>query len=72
MRKVFSDLPSWEFDLDEVSAGVYEVIGRNKSGLCVQSKGIDLDVITEECIVEARKLEQQSTLGGKRPATASA
>ena len=65
MRKVFSELPNWEFDLDEVSAGVYEVIGRSKSGLSVKSKGIDVDTVTNECRIEASRLEPKSRPGDR-------
>lgn len=56
MRKRFPDLPAWHFDMDEISAGVYEVIGRDEIGHCVSAKGIDLDALLEQCQREARKI----------------
>jgi|HubBroStandDraft_5_1064220.scaffolds.fasta_scaffold1609679_1 hypothetical protein len=41
MKKRFPGLPAWHFDVDEVSAGVYEVIGRDDAGNVVSAKGID-------------------------------
>ena len=38
MRKTFPDLPEWCFEIDEVSSGVYEVIGRDMAGHCVSAK----------------------------------
>ncbi len=62
MRKQFSDLPTWHFDMDEVSAGVYEVIGRDKAGHCASAKGIDLVTLLEQCRREARKIAMQELI----------
>jgi hypothetical protein len=56
MKKVFPDLPDWTFDMDEVSAGVYEVIGQDVLGHYLSVKGIDLDAILEECRVKAKNI----------------
>lgn len=56
MRKEFPDLPAWHFDMDELSAGVYEVVGRDKTGHCVSAKGTNLDFLVEQCRQEARKI----------------
>jgi len=53
MRREFEELPGWTFGIDEVSAGVYEVIGRDDLGHLVTAKGVDLDVLVEECRQEA-------------------
>jgi hypothetical protein len=55
MKKVFPDLPGWSFDLEEVSAGVYEVVGSDQLGRVVSAKGTDLDEITIKCREKARK-----------------
>ena len=39
MKKRFPDLPAWYFYVDEVSAGIYEVIGRDAAGNVVSAKG---------------------------------
>jgi hypothetical protein len=49
MKKTYPDLPQWTFDIDEVSAGVYEVIGKDTTGHVVSSKGIDVDLLIQEC-----------------------
>lgn len=61
MRKQFPDLPAWRFDMDEVSAGVYEVIGRDSAGHVVSAKGIDLDSLLEQCRREARMISMRGT-----------
>ena len=53
MKREFLDLPTWEFDIDEVSAGVYEVTGRDKLGHRVSAKGIDPESLFERCRKEA-------------------
>jgi hypothetical protein len=55
MRKQFPDLPGWTFEMEEVSASVYEVVGRDQSGHCVTSKGVDPDKALDECKKEARR-----------------
>jgi hypothetical protein len=56
MKKQFPDLPTRNFDMDEVSAGVYEVIVRDDGGHTVSAKGGDLDSLLEECRKAARKI----------------
>lgn len=53
----FVDLPGWSFHVDEVSAGVYEVIGRDGDGNLVSEKGVDPDLIIEACRVRAKEIE---------------
>jgi len=61
MKKRYPDLPEWQFELDEVSAGVYEVIGRDKAGNCVSAKGVDLDSLIEQCRKDARKISMRGS-----------
>jgi hypothetical protein len=60
MKKTYSDLPEWSFELDEVSANVYEVVGTDRMGHRVSSTGIDLDQIIEQCKKNAWKIGCQS------------
>lgn len=53
MKKTFPELPLWEFEIDEVSAGFYEVIGTSSLGHHVSSKGIDPDSLVEQCRLAA-------------------
>ncbi|MCP5443153.1 MAG: hypothetical protein H6968_08985 [Chromatiaceae bacterium] len=57
MKKIYPELPKWEFELDEISANVYEVIGTDKSGHRVSSKGLDLEALIEQCKSDAREIE---------------
>ena len=56
MKKQFPELPGWQFDLDEVSAGVYEVIGQDRVGHRITAKGTDLDALLEQCRRDALDL----------------
>jgi hypothetical protein len=56
MNKTFPELPGWSFHLEEVSAGVYEVVGTDGFGHRVSSKGIDLDELLRECRESAMKI----------------
>jgi len=59
VKKQFAELPAWYFDMDEVSAGVYEVIGRDTAGHIVSAKGTDLEALVEQCRQEAQRQEIQ-------------
>lgn len=60
MKKVFPDLPKWVFEMDEVSAGVYEVVARDALGHYTSVKGTDLDELVKKCKHEAARLEQRN------------
>ena len=49
MIKVLPELPEWKFEVDEVSAGVYQVTASDDNGRSFSSKGTDPDVLLEEC-----------------------
>lgn len=53
MIRVFKDLPNWSFNIDEVSAGVYEVVARDIFGHEFSVKGIDVTAILETCKKQA-------------------
>lgn len=57
MKKVFAQLPNWTFDLNEVSADVYQVIATHVAGCCTEVKGTEPDKIMEQAIVNATKME---------------
>lgn len=65
MIKTFPELPEWDFELDEVSAGVYKVVGTDKSGHVVSATGMDLEELIERCKKDA--LEISRSLGPNRP-----
>jgi hypothetical protein len=56
VKQTFPELPKWTFDIDEVSAGVYRVIGTHLNGYRVQVEGTDPDKLLEECRNSARNL----------------
>ena len=60
MKKTFPELPAWSFDMDEVSAGVYEVVGTDGRGHRVSAKGTDLDAALEECRQQAMHIGSPS------------
>lgn len=49
MKKQFADLPGWEFEIEEVSAGVYRVIGHDRHGHRISFTGVDPDALVEQC-----------------------
>lgn len=48
MPMEFPELPTWVFQLDEVSAGVYRVRARDSLGRSVEAKGVDPDALIED------------------------
>ena len=61
MKTTFPELPAWTFSMDEVSAGVYEVVGSDERGRRISAKGTDLDAVLEECRAEALRIESGAT-----------
>lgn len=55
MKRVFSELPDWVFHVDEISAGVYEVTGKDSRGHITSAKGSDLDELVRVCLIEVNK-----------------
>jgi hypothetical protein len=45
----FEELPSWEFEVREVSAGVYRATGTDREGHHVVTEGVDADASLEAC-----------------------
>jgi hypothetical protein len=58
MKREFLDLPEWSFDIDEVSAGVYQVAATDRTGQRMSKTGVDPEALIEECRNEVRKLEK--------------
>lgn len=55
MRLNFTDLPGWIFDINEVSANVYRVVGRDAVGRTFEKSGFDPDKLLEEAKQYARQ-----------------
>ena len=56
MLRTYPDLPDWVYEIDEVSAGVYEVVAKDKSGHEISRSGIDVAAIIEDCKRQAAAL----------------
>jgi hypothetical protein len=60
MRQSFQDVPGWTFEIEEVSANVYEVTGTDSVGHRVQMKGTDPDALLEDARKSARKIRESA------------
>ena len=57
MKQTFPDVPGWSFEIEEVSANVYEVIGKDSGGHTVQMKGTDPDALLEDARKSAKAIQ---------------
>ena len=53
MATTFADLPGWRFTIDEISAGVYQVLGVDETRRSVQLQGQDPDELLRRCHAQA-------------------
>lgn len=53
----FDDLQGWEFDVREVSSGVYRANGADRLGHRAVVEGLDPDACLEECRAAALAIE---------------
>lgn len=67
MKKMFQDLPGWTFEMEEVSANVYEVTGKDSVGHTVQMKGTDLDALLNDAKTAASTIRERLTAAKARP-----
>lgn len=67
MKRTFLDLPGWSFDIDEVSAGVYQVVAANEEGGRVTKTGIDPEILIAECRSEASNIHSNSWSSRQKP-----
>jgi len=49
----FEELPGWEFEVLEVSAGVYRVTASDRAGRRVVAEGLDPEACLDECRASA-------------------
>ena len=61
MKRTFLDLPGWSFDIDEVSAGVYQVIATDEEGRRITKIGIEPEMLIAECRSEAVNIHRNSS-----------
>jgi len=55
MTRTFPELEGWQFEIDEVSAGVYRVDAKDSRGRRLTKTGTDPEQIIDECRQEAIK-----------------
>jgi hypothetical protein len=61
----FSQLPDWEFQIEETSAGVYRVTGRSESGHRFERIGTDPDDLLDSCRIAASAMTDSGVAPGK-------
>ena len=59
MKKTFTELPDWSFDVTEVSAGVYQITGTDKAGHRVQMEGTNYDALLDDARNAATQLASE-------------
>jgi hypothetical protein len=60
MKRTFLDLPGWSFDIDEASAGVYQVIAVDEKGHVISKTGFDPELLIAESRFEASNIRSNS------------
>ena len=60
MAREFNELPGWSFRIDEVSPGVYRVVGCDLAGRTVEATGPRLKVQIEKCLQAASQMMADS------------
>ena len=60
MKERFADVPGWTFDIEEVSANVYEVIGVDTAGHRVEAKGTDPEQLLADARTNAKRILEAS------------
>lgn len=56
MKKTLNNLPNWEFDINEVSIGVYKIDAVHFSGCSLEFKGEDPDELMRLATDAAREM----------------
>jgi hypothetical protein len=60
----FPELPGWNFQTAEVSAGVYRVRGMDRAGRSVEKTGTDAEALLESCRQLAREITSSDSSRG--------
>lgn len=63
MIRKYPELPGWIFDIDEKSAGVYEVVARDAKGHTITKAGTDPERLIDECKRDAADLSSRENEG---------
>lgn len=56
MKHFFEDLPGWTFEIEEVSANVFELVGTDGSGRRVEMRGGDEEALLEDGISTVKSM----------------
>ena len=59
----FSDLRDWMFEIEEVSAGMFQVKGVDTAGRSVEASGTDPDAVLADCKKAAAEMQGRSRPG---------
>ena len=59
----FSDLRDWMFEIEEVSAGMFQVKGVDTAGRSVEASGTDPDTVLADCKKAAAEMQGRSRPG---------
>ena len=60
MKKEFPELPGWSFEVEELSAGGYRIVGTETGGKSLDMTGTDYDSLLEDCKEEAAVMSEQT------------
>ena len=58
MTKTYPGLPNWHFEIEETSAGVYEVVANDRWGQRYRARGTDPDSLLVEARAYAAHLQE--------------
>lgn len=61
----FEELPGWQFRVDEVSAGVFRVVGSDAMGHRTVAEGLDPDALLYDCRLAAAEIAEAAARSGK-------
>jgi hypothetical protein len=56
VKKTFDDLANWTFEIEEVSANVYQVTATDRVGRRIQVTGLDIDALLADAREGALKI----------------
>jgi hypothetical protein len=60
VKKEFPELPGWSFEVEELPAGRYRIVGTEKGGKTFDMQGTDYDSLLKDCQEEAAALSEQT------------
>jgi hypothetical protein len=60
MKMEFPELPEWSFEIEELSAGGYQITATDKGGHTFDMKGPDRALLLTECREEAAAVSERA------------